>query len=89
MKKDSVITLENGKEYILLDSTIYEGKNYFFAVGYEKNENKATNEYKFFEEQNSNGEVYIQEVVDIELTKILLAHFTVNYGEMIKEDIEY
>lgn len=88
MKKDTIITLENGKEYILLDSTTYENKNYFFAAGYEKAENKTNNEYKFFEELNINGETYIQEVTDNSIIQALLAIFTVNYAEMIKEDID-
>ena len=88
MKKDTIITLENGKDYILLDSTIQEGKNYFFAVEYKKNENKATNNYKFFEEIKNGEDIYIQEVIDENITKLLLAVFTVNYADMIKEDME-
>ena len=89
MRKDTIITLENGKEYILLDSTIQNGKTYFFAAGYKKSENKTTNEYKFIEEQRNNGDIYIQEVVDENLIKLLLAEFTYNYGEMLKEDINF
>ena len=89
MKKDTIITLENGQEYILLDSTIQDNKTYFLAVGYDKLENKTNNDYKFFEEQNDNGEIYIQEVVDNNIIQLLLSVFTINYAEMIKEDINF
>ena len=89
MKKDTIITLENGQEYILLDSTIQDNKTYFLAVGYDKLENKTNNDYKFFEEQNDNGEIYIQEVVNNNIIQLLLSVFTINYAEMIKEDINF
>lgn len=88
MKKDTIITLENGKEFILLDETVEDGKKYFFSVGYSSVENKTSNDYKFFEEIINNDEIYIQEVVDENLIKILLAIFTANYAEMLKEDLD-
>ena len=88
MKKDTIITLENGKDYILLDSSTQEGKEYFVAVEYKKDENKATNNYKFFEEIKNGEDIYIQEVVDENIIKLLIAVFTVNYADMIREDME-
>ena len=32
MEKDTMITLEDGATYVLLDETVIEGKKYFFAV---------------------------------------------------------
>ncbi len=89
MNNDTIITLETGKEYILLDNVIVEGKKYFMAVEYKKEDNSTTNEYKFFEEINNNGDIYIQEVVDEKMLQILLAHFISNYGDMLEEDIEF
>ena len=49
MEKDTIITLDNNVEYILLDEVEENNKKYFLAVQYSSKDNKTSNNYKLFE----------------------------------------
>ena len=63
MKEQDVITLDDGKEYLLLDELQYENKKYFFAV--EIDEKGVTQEDKggiFLKATKENGEEYVETI---------------------------
>lgn len=88
MEKDTIITLDNNVEYILLDEVEENNKKYFLAVQYSSKDNKTSNNYKLFEEINDNNEFYLEEVSDEKIKQVLLALFTVNYSELVDEIIK-
>ncbi len=78
MTKDIIITLDNDKEYYLLDETILDNKKYFYAVGVDKNE-EPTKEYIVLEEIQKGEKIFIKKVKDKEMLKLLVTLFTNNY----------
>ena len=85
MEIDNIITLSNNKEYLLLDKTDNNGKNYFYAVGIDENGNTKENEYVFFEEIKENNDILAKEVKDKDVINLLLTIFTNNYTELVEE----
>ena len=88
MKVDTIITLDNDKEYALLEKLNLEDKVYFFAAGIDKDE-EATGEYVFIEEITKNDKTYIQKVIDKNLLGKLSTIVTKEYFEAVeslKED---
>lgn len=68
--KDDIVTLDNGKEYYLIDKQKLDGEIYFYAVVHDKELDKMVdNEYCFFQLEEKE---YLTEVED-EKTKQLLA----------------
>ena len=63
MQVDRVITLANGKKYLLLleDDTMED--NYFLSVAIDEN-NEPTNEYIVLQEINKNGKTFTKKVND-------------------------
>lgn len=59
---DELITLEDGKAYILLLKSQLNGENYFLAALSENNE--PTDNYLVFKEVVENGEISVEEVDD-------------------------
>ena len=82
MEKDTIITLEDGEMYALLDESEIEGSKYFFAVKLDKNENPTT-EYEVFEEEVDDGEVYMGVLEEGDFKQVLLVDFTNNYMHMV------
>lgn len=84
MGVDEIITLEDGKEYILLLSTVEEGEKYFLAV--EALNEMPTDNYEIFKEVVEDGELSVEEVVDEELRLRLIDTLNQQYDEMELED---
>ena len=84
MGVDEIITLEDGKEYVLLLSSIHEGEKYFLAV--EAVNNVPTDNYELFKEIVENGELSVEEVVDEELRLKLIDDLENQYDSMDLED---
>ncbi|MDE5540039.1 MAG: hypothetical protein K2J20_06090, partial [Bacilli bacterium] len=78
MKIEDVITLENGKEYVILDIVMYENEKYLYCIGIDKEE-KPTKEYIYLKGIEENGQFYIEEVDDEKVLKAIIALFTANY----------
>jgi len=76
---DNIITLENNKEYLILETTKYNGKNYYYAVEVAEDETKIKS-YKIFETLIRNGEEYIVEIEDMKLQQTLLSVFRNNFS---------
>ena len=83
MKVDTIITLDNDKEYALLEKLDFEGKVYFFAAGIDKDE-EATGEYVFIEQIMKNNKTYIQKVLDKKLLGKLSTIVTKEYFEAVE-----
>lgn len=86
MKVDTIITLDNGLEYALLERIELGGRIFFFAAGITAEE-ESTGEYIFVEELNRDGKTLIQLVNDEELVAKLSTIMTKEYLEA-SESIE-
>lgn len=73
MGVDDIITLEDGKEYILLFKSVVENINYYLGV--EAINNEPTDHYEIFREFIENGESSVEEVSDPALLEKLLDDF--------------
>lgn len=83
MTVDSVITLENDVNCLLLEKVSYENENYFLAVVLTLDE-EPSNNYVIFKEIIEDGENFVEKVEDVKLLKTLLGLFTVNVEELVK-----
>lgn len=80
MKEQDVITLDDGKQYLLLDELIYENKKYFFSV--EVDQKGVTQEDKggiFLKATKENGDEYVEIV---ESTLLLEKLYTIESVSM-------
>lgn len=75
---DSIVELENGKKYVLLDVKNLNEKKYYFGLRLDDKE-EPTNKFLFFEEIKDNNEVYLLPIEDENVKGLLLTVFTVNY----------
>ncbi|MBQ6840683.1 MAG: hypothetical protein IJO63_01015 [Bacilli bacterium] len=81
---DEIITLEDGKEYILLTQSIQDGEKYFLAV--EAVNEVPTENYELFKEVIENGELSVEEVVDEALRLRLIDDLEAQYDAMDLQD---
>ncbi|MBE6148389.1 MAG: hypothetical protein E7167_02715 [Firmicutes bacterium] len=84
MGVDEIITLEDGKEYILLLESIQDGEKYFLAV--EAVDNAPTENFEIFKEIIIDGELSVEEVIDEELRTKLIDDLENQYDEMDTEE---
>ena len=70
MNLEDVITLDNGKHYLLLEEMEYEYEKYFLAVEVKEDEILYSN-FKFFLEEKENGEFFVEEIDDIDVIRNL------------------
>lgn len=91
MKVDSVITLDNNVNCLLLEKAILENDNYFLSVVLNEEE-EPSDEYVIFKEIIENGEKYVEKVEDRDLLSELLKQYTnifnTNVDKLIKNDQE-
>ena len=87
MEKDTIVTLEDGLLYALLDETELDGSKYFFAVKLDKNENPTT-EYEVFEEEEEDGEIYMSLLDESDFKQAILVDFTNNYMNVVADLME-
>ncbi len=73
VEKNEVLTLDNGKEYYVIDIINDEGKKYIFLSTDEKE-----NDVILGEEIIENGEVYIETVDDPEIIKKIMTKIVDN-----------
>ncbi|MBQ9071541.1 MAG: hypothetical protein IJY25_00080 [Bacilli bacterium] len=80
MKVDTVITLANNKNYLLLLETDLQGEDYFLSVLLDEN-NEPTQEYAVLKEINQNGEVYSQKINNPLILNQLLEDYRIQYED--------
>lgn len=89
MSVDSVITLDNNINCLLLEKTVLENNNYFLSVILNEEE-EPSDEYVVFKEILENGEKYVEKVQDETLLTELLKQFTnifnTNVEKLVKEE---
>ncbi len=77
IRTNTIITLENNEQYMVLNQTEYEGFSYYLVMGLDQNKEIIENNVAIFKEEIDNNDVYIEKVEDskliIELTKKLKA----------------
>ena len=88
MEKDTMITLEDGATYVLLDETEINEKKYFFAVKIDNETQNPTTEYEVFEEEVEDGDTYMVTLDDGDFKQAILIDFTNNYMHMVGELME-
>ena len=84
MKVDSVITLENGVNCLLLEKVNYNNDNYFMAVVLDESE-EPSEEYVVLKEIIENNENYVMRVIDENILAELVKLFTKTFGEMVED----
>lgn len=71
LKLNYIVILENKEEYILLEKVVYQGKNYFLAMGLNKNREVISTNVVIFEECIKRLDTYVRKITDTELIKVL------------------
>ena len=79
---DSVITLENDVNCLLLEKVNYENNNYFLSVVLNQDE-EPSDEYVIFKEILEDNETFVEKVVDPELTTYLLKEFSTDVKKFV------
>lgn len=82
MNIDSVITLENGVNCLLLEKVVYDNKNYFLSVVLDEEE-EPSDEYVIFNEIIEDNEAYVEKVEDIELIAKLVNLFSDKVRDLV------
>ncbi len=82
MVVDSVITLENDVNCLLLEKVIFENNNYFLSVVLNEDE-EPSEEYVIFKEIVENDESFVEKVEDENLLKSLLEKFSSNVENFV------
>ena len=78
----NVVTLDNEKEYLILEEVEYENQRYVLTVRTENQEN-ITDESMIFRVVNENGEEYLEDVDDKALCDTLTELFKDAVAEKI------
>lgn len=82
MKVDTVITLENDINCLLLEKANYENDNYFLSVVLDDNE-EPSDEYVVLKEIVEDNQNYVMRVMDESILAELLKLFTKSFGEKV------
>lgn len=82
MVVDSVITLENDVNCLLLEKVNHKGDNYFLSVVLDEEE-EPSSEYVVFKEIMENGEGFVEKVEDANLLAELIKEFTSNVSKFV------
>ena len=80
MKVDEVVTLANGKNYLLLLNSELTDENYFLSVLLDSN-NEPTDEYVVLKEIEKEGETYCQKVDDPLILNELISDYKIQYND--------
>ena len=75
--KNEIIELAHGKKHIVLDTTKYEGKYYYYVVEIDDNEREVTENFKVITTVSENGNLFVKTIKD-DLSDILVKIFKKN-----------
>ena len=76
INENKIVTLENNEKYLILNKEIIDKKE--FIIGIKIENEKYTNEFKFFIESKKNEEVLLEEIQDEELIKVIVNSYILN-----------
>lgn len=88
MKVDTVITLENDVNCLLLEKVNYENDNYFLSVVLDEFEEPG-DEYVVLKEIIENDKNYVMRIVDENTLAELVKLFTKSFGEKVQNLPEF
>ncbi len=80
---DSVITLENDVNCLLLEKVNFKNDNYFLSVILDEEE-EPSDEYVVFKEINENGESFVEKVEEADLLAELVKEFSSNVAKLVE-----
>lgn len=83
MTVDSVITLDNDVNCLLLEKVTHENENYFLSVVLNEDE-EPSDEYVIFKEIIEDNENYVEAVADTNLQAELIKLFTNEVGKLVE-----
>lgn len=83
MKVDTVITLENDVNCLLLEKANYENDNYFLSVVLDDLE-EPSDEYVVLKEIIEDNQNYVMRVVDENVLAELIKMFTKTFGDTVQ-----
>ena len=83
MKVDTVITLENDINCLLLEKANYENDNYFLSVVLDESE-EPSDEYVVLREIKEDNDNYVMRVDDESTLAELVKLFTKSFGEKVQ-----
>ena len=84
MKVDTVITLENNENCLLLEKAVYENNNYFLSVILNELE-EPSEDYIILKEIANEGEKFVERVTNDDLISELLKLFSQNFNKFVDE----
>ena len=64
---NSIVTLANNEEYMILNATNYDSRTYYLMMGLDNNKNIISNKVGIFENREENNKLYLRQVKDSEL----------------------
>ena len=64
---NSIVTLANNEEYMILNATNYDSRTYYLMMGLDSNKNIISNKVGIFETREENNKLYLRQVKDREL----------------------
>lgn len=88
MKVDTVITLDNDVNCLLLEKATYNDDNYFLSVVLDDNE-EPSDEYIVLKEIIENNEGYVMRIVDETTLVELIKLFTKSFGDKVQNLPEF
>ena len=72
---NSILELENGEKYVVLNQAVYQERNYYLVAKTTDDENDITGDIKFCEETHEDGILAIKLVKDTKLIALLSKYF--------------
>ena len=64
---NSIVTLANNEEYMILNATNYDSRTYYLMMGLDSNKNIISNKVGIFETREENNKLYLRQVKDSKL----------------------
>ena len=61
---NSIVTLANNEEYMILNATNYDSRTYYLMMGLDSNKNIISNKVGIFETREENNKLYLRQVKD-------------------------
>lgn len=68
---NQVIKLDNGNSYVILKQVVYKDNNYYMVSRLDLNNNPMADDLSFFHEFSVDGNLKVEEVIDMELVNYL------------------
>lgn len=75
---NKIMTLTDGKKYIILNQAIYKENNYFFVVRVSDDLVNIEEEFRIIEEVKKDGKRYIRDVKDEKMIKLLSKYLQIS-----------